>query len=123
MRINISSFADAGNFQKERIVIRVGADIDLGEYAVFCTALSKDGKATSGRKMAYWFPDGDVKKEDLVVLYTKRGNSSKKELSDGRTAHFFYWGDDRAVWGGNGNAAVLLHVAGWTTKSPSNDSD
>lgn len=122
MKVKISSFADAGIFQKERVIFKVEADVELGMYAVFCTALSSSGKATAGRKTAYWFPDGEIKKDDLVVLYTKRGDSSTKELSNGRTAHFFYWGGDQAMWGNGGNGAVLLHASEWNVK-PSSSSD
>ena len=118
MKIKITSFADAGNFQKERMVMKIESDLDLGQYAVFCTAIADNGDATSGRKTAYWFPDGEIKRNDLVVLYSKRGVSSTKDLGEGRTAHFFYWGDDRAMWGEMGNGAVLLKVAEWSKKVP-----
>jgi hypothetical protein len=118
MKLNITSFADAGNFQKERIVLKADAEIGLGEYAVFCTTVSASGDAMSGRKTAYWFPDGTIKKNDLVVLYSKKGTASKKDLNGGRTAHFFYWGDDHSMWGGTGNGAVVLRVAEWAKKVP-----
>lgn len=118
MKLKISSFADAGNFQKERLVIKVESDTDIGDYAAFCSAISSEGKATSGRKNAYWFPDGDVKSGDLVVLYTKRGTASMKELEGGRTAHFYYWGQENSLWGSASNAAVILRVAEWTFKTP-----
>ena len=68
--IGIGSFADPGNLQKERIVLRVRADIDLGEYAVFCSPVSSDGNPTAGHAIACWFPDALVKSGDLVVPYT-----------------------------------------------------
>lgn len=117
MKLKISSYADAGDFQKERVIFKASLDMELGEYAVFCSSLSSSGGVTSGRKTAYWFPDGAIKKDDLVVLYTKRGSSSTKELAGTRTAHFFYWGDDHALWGGAGNVAVLLHVSEWSKKT------
>jgi len=118
MKIEISSFADAGDYQRERIVIRVQSDVDIGEYAVFCSAVSSEGNPTAGRKQAYWFPDGIVKSGDLVVLYTKRGTTSRKELKPGRTAHFYYWGQEMALWGGAGNAAVVLQIEDWNSKMP-----
>jgi len=118
MKLKISSFADAGNFPKERLVLRADADLELGEYAVFCSALSSNNKVTSGRKTAFWFPDGPIKKGDLVVLYTKKGTERTKEISDGKTAHFHYWNDDRAMWGSTGNAAVVLKVSEWTKSAP-----
>jgi hypothetical protein len=118
MKIKITSFADPGNFQKERIVMKAESDLDLGQYAMFCSAISSKGGVTAGRKTAYWFPDGEVKKNDLVVLYSKKGAASTKDLGEGRTAHFFYWGDDRAMWAGTGNGAVLLRVAEWAKNVP-----
>jgi hypothetical protein len=121
MNLKISSFADAGNFSKERVILKVESDSDVGDYVLLCTALSSDRKATSGKKLAYWFPDGPVNKNDLVVLYTKKGTSSTKALESGKTVHFFYWGEDHSIWGGNGNAAVLMSADAWIMKSPSDD--
>jgi len=118
MKIEISSFADAGNYQNERLVIKVQSDIDIGEYAVFCSAVSTEGDPTSGRKNAYWFPDGSVKSGDLVVLYTKRGTTSTKKLTGARTAHFYYWGEEKALWGSADNAAVLLSIDEWNYEIP-----
>ncbi len=80
MKLKISSFSDAGNQQKERLIIKLNADIEIGEYVVFCSRTSSDGNPTSGRKIAYWFPDGSIQSGDLVILYTKQGNTSTKEL-------------------------------------------
>jgi hypothetical protein len=118
MNLEISSFADGGTFAKERLILKARADLDLGKYAVFCTALTVEKVATSGKKLAYWFPDEEIKANDLVVLYTKRGTASKKEIETGRTAHFFYWGEDHALWGGAGNGAVVLQVSRWAKKVP-----
>jgi hypothetical protein len=70
MNLDIRSFADAGNYPKERLVINVLRDTDIGEYAVLCSPVGSDGNPTPGGKIAYWFPDGDVKAGDIVVLYT-----------------------------------------------------
>jgi hypothetical protein len=113
MNVEISSFADAGNIQKERVVIKVLKDLDIGDYAVFCSAVSAAGNATSGLQKAYWFPDGTVKSGDLVVLYTKQGNNSTKALDGGGTAYFYYWRQDRALWDGN-NGAAILEISEWT---------
>ncbi|MGA9765749.1 MAG: hypothetical protein WBQ49_13890 [Rhodomicrobium sp.] len=118
MKLKISSFSDAGNQQKERLIIKLNADIEIGEYVVFCSRTSSDGNPTSGRKIAYWFPDGSIQSGDLVILYTKQGNTSTKELSDGRTAHFFYWGEGEALWDNYQNTAVILRVSDWICKSP-----
>jgi hypothetical protein len=118
MKLEISSFADPGDHQKERLVIKVLADLDIGAYAVFRSSLGSDGNPTSGRSTAYWFPDDAVKSGDLAVLYTKSGQGGKKDIGGGRTAHFYYWGLDNATWGTSGNTAVILRVAEWIHAAP-----
>jgi hypothetical protein len=115
MMVEISSFADAGIHDKERLIIKALSDLDIGKYAVFRSGIS-DGKPISGSKIAYWFPDQQVKSGDSVVLYTKTGKSSKKEMPDGHTAHFFYWHRDSSLWGTGEHTAVVLRVAEWIHK-------
>ncbi len=66
--------------------------------------------------MPIGFPMASLNAGDLVVLYTKRGKSSVKKLNSGNTAHFYYWGEANALWGGVGNCAVLLAVEDWIFK-------
>lgn len=122
MKLEISSFADGGVFDKERVVLKALSDVDIGSYALLCSAITSERTPTAGNKSCYWFPDKQVKAGDLVVLYTKRGTSSTKDLKEGRTAHFYYWGMQNALWGGNGNGAVLLNVSGWKFKIPADES-
>lgn len=118
MNLEISSFAEAGNIQRERLVIKVLKDVDIGEYAVLWSSLSSEGQATSGPKKAYWFPDKLVKSGDLVVLYTKHGSSSTKALDGGKTAHFYYWKQDKALWDSK-HGAVVLEISNWSYASSS----
>ncbi len=118
MKLKIMSFPDAGDLQKERVVMKAEADLDIGQYAAFLTNL-QDGSASSGRQTAFWFPDGDVKLNDFVVLYSKHGKESTKVISGTRTAHFFYWGYDTAQWVPDGtNGLVVLKVSEWIKGSP-----
>jgi hypothetical protein len=113
MMLEISSFANPGVIENERLVIKVLSDLDIGSYAVLSSAVSDEKAPTSGRKAAYWFPDQAVKSGDLIVLYTKSGKNSKKDISNGHTAHFFYWGYKEPMWGSL-RTAVILRVAEWT---------
>jgi hypothetical protein len=117
MKLQIRSFADVGIQDKERLIVGVLSDLDIGGFAVFCSHLSSTGSPTSGRKSAYWFPDRGVKQGDLVVLYTKKGKTSTKELESGHTAHFFYWGLGESIWTEQ-NSAVLLEIKDWIHKAP-----
>jgi len=112
--VEISSVADPGVGEKERLVIKALAEVDIGKYAVFVSSVSSSGSPTAGWKTAYWFPDAAIKSGDLIVLYTKSGESSKKDLGSGRTAHFYYWGLDKTLWGTGKKTAVILRIAEWT---------
>jgi len=115
--LRILSFADVGNLDKERIALIADTDLTVGDYAVFLSKVTASGKVTSGHKQAFWFPDGDVKEGDMVVLYSKKGVSATKELPDGQTAHFFYWGMTAPMWTSDKVAAVVLHVESWDFRS------
>lgn len=115
----ISSFADAGDLNKERVVLKATEDIDIGRFILLRSKMSDNGHPISGSKDAYWFPDKTVNRGDLIVVYTKAGTSSTKSLNSGGTAHFYYWHRKTAFWGpGSGNVAVLLEAPVWTSKSP-----
>lgn len=117
MKIEIQSVADKGNNQKERLVLKVRSGSDIGEYLLIQTGYN-DGGVTIGTFYTYWFPYKSVSPGDLVVLYTKSGKDSEKDLSGGRKAHFFYWGIDNAIWNRRDRAPVLLHAPEWVSKSP-----
>jgi hypothetical protein len=117
MKIDIQSVADKGNFQKERLVLKVKADTNIGDYLVIQTGFH-DGEVTIGTYNTFWFPYKSVSAGDLVVLYTKSGKENVKELNGSRKAHFFYWGLSSALWRGVDRAPVLLHAPEWISKSP-----
>ena len=112
MMLEITSFADPGVIENERLVVKVLSDLDIGSYAVLLSGVSDAKTPISGRKTAYWFPDQEVKSGDLIVLYTKSGTRSKKEIANGHTAHFYYWGLKEPIWG-TLRTAVILRVAEW----------
>ena len=119
MKLEIRSFADAGELSRERLVLRALDDLDIGSYVVMRSKKADDGSPTSGSKDAYWFPDIEVKSGDLVVLYTRKGKAAKKSMSNGRTAHFYYWRKTQTFWEAEKkNTAVLLNVRNWTNQAP-----
>jgi hypothetical protein len=116
MKLEITSYSDAGNSGKERLILKALSDVDIGDYIIFCSHVSNSGGPVAGRKTAYWFPDEKLKTGDLLALYTKKGADSKKKISGDRTAHFYYWGLETTIWGGSGNVAVLLLTSDWASK-------
>ena len=120
MQLELKSFADAGVLDKERLIIRVLADVNIGSYVVLRSKKNDNGMPISGTKDAYWFPDVKVSRGDLIVLYTKRGTSSKKVLEgSGGMAHFYYWSKGSPFWGADSsNTAVLIYADSWASESP-----
>jgi hypothetical protein len=102
-----------GDRHNERLIIKVIADTDIGDYLVLRTRSESTGPS-SGSVYAYWFPDKVVKAGDLVVLYTKTGMDSTRTSKGGSTSHFLYWGakNNDSLWVDD-MAAVLLHAPDW----------
>jgi len=112
VNLKLKSLADKGNPQKERLIIRVLNDTNVGEFMVLRTGFV-NGQVTVGVSNTFWFPDTMVKAGDLVVLYSKSGAITEKVLESGNKAHFFYWGQDSALWEVDDIAVVLLHAPVW----------
>ncbi|MCH2451067.1 MAG: hypothetical protein MK198_13095 [Gracilimonas sp.] len=112
MRVKIKSISDSGNIKKERIVMKVLSNTNIGNYSLFESETISDGVTTSLLDV-FWFPDKKVEAGDLVVLYTKSGNQNEKQIKNGNTAHFFYWESNNAKWKGSESAPVLLEIADW----------
>jgi hypothetical protein len=116
MNLSLVSFADSGNLERERVVLKVTGDDDVGTYIALCSESGEPRIASSGKNLAFWFPETAVKEGDIVVLYTKSGEESKKDIGDGHTAYFFYWGLPNPVWGTSDMALVLIETNEYTVE-------
>lgn len=116
MNLKLKSVAEKGNFEKERLVINVLNDADVGDYILMQTGIS-DGNVNIAVSGTYWFPNQPVNAGDIVVLYTKSGTNKSKDLDGGRRAHFFYWGKAAAIWNKPSKAAVLALAPTWASAS------
>ena len=113
MKLEIKSIEGIGDPTRERVVMRAKADLDMTVYAVFCCKFGKAAAPIAGPIVAvYWFGPKELKKGDLVVLYTKAGDRAEKTTDDGRTSHFYYWGKNETIWDDN-RKPVLVHTDDW----------
>ena len=115
MRLAILSVANKGDLKKERLVLQVCADADIGEYILLQTVY--ESGLTTHTYNTYWFPDKKVKTGDIVVVYTKEGRENEM-YENGHRIHFLYWGLPMPIWSVEDRAPVLLHAPEWTSKSP-----
>lgn len=115
MNIEILSVKDAGNKEKERVVLNVVKDADLGDFIIATSVATSDDTISPNLKNIYWLPNKSVKAGDLVVVYTKKGKQRKIENKDGSTSYFCYW-DLADSLASNDAATVVLFEATWTNK-------
>jgi len=117
MTLKLSHIENAGNLETERVVFQAKSDLSLGKYLVLQGKKSPDGGVYSGIiPAAFWFITMDVKRDDIIVLYSKSGVQSQKQaVSEGSTSYFFYWGLSSAVWTAEFKpVAVLAATWEWT---------
>ncbi len=117
MKIRIRYVADAGNKERERLVLRAASTTDIGDFMLVRTGFI-DEDVTTEVKDSFWFPYKRVAADDLIVLYSKAGRPKEKPLDGGRTAHFFFWGRPEALWGTDDVAPVLLYAPEWASQAP-----
>lgn len=116
MQFRIGYVADKGDLDRERLVLQAKRNADIGDFLLIRTSV-EDGEVTTDVSDSLWFPYRPVRTGDLVVVYTKSGADRKKRIEGGRTAHFFYWGQDASLWGDEEFAPVLLHAPDWVSKA------
>jgi hypothetical protein len=111
IKVTIKSINSVGDLERERIVLKALDDCDVGLYAIFATKRGASTKTVQAGKIPYcfWLPDKAVKKNDLIIVYTKKGKASVKQNPSGATSHFLYWGEDHPIWA-NERTAVLCEV-------------
>jgi hypothetical protein len=118
MSFRLVGIREAGDAQKERVVIRAISGADIGKYMLAVTRL-KDGVALSGRSVAsFWFPDKLLSEGDLVVVYSKIGKASEKVNLDGKKTYFFYMGSDIPFFKDPLRSVVLMKIEGWNMSVP-----
>jgi hypothetical protein len=113
MKVQITSVRDAGNLEKERVVMKVLEPTNIGLYTLLQTGYA-NGKVNIDVKRTYWFPYKPISSGDFVVLYTKKGKNSEKDINQAKS-HFFYWELPEPIWSDADTAAVLLHSPEWQT--------
>ena len=101
MTLRLLSIEGSGDIERERVVLRATAEVDIGRYAIFNANKSERGEPYSGNiPYTYWFPFKHIKDGDLVVLYTKEGTKSEKTLELWKHIIFLLLGTCQAKVGG-----------------------
>ena len=117
MKVRIQYVADPGNLDRERLVMRVLKNVDIGHFMLVRTGF-EDNEVTTDVRNAFWFPYGRLQEGDMVVVYSKKGRDGQRQLDDGHQAHLFHWDQDSSLWNDEHVAPVLLHAPRWEGKAP-----
>lgn len=100
----------------ERLVLDVINDCRLGRFVVIDTTYDENGSVSNKNRHMYLFSTQTVKKGDLVVLYTKKGDNTSRKNINGSISYFYFWGLDSTVWNNEGDEASLLHIDAFERK-------
>ena len=111
MKIEFTSFGDAGNIEDERIGFRVLESCDLKFFAVYHTRKTENG-FYNRPKHVFWFYPKNVTVGDEIVLYTKKGTDNIEERDD-HTVHFLYWGLEDSIIK-EGDCIVISEISDWS---------
>jgi len=112
MKIKLVEIKDPGNKDKERIILKVLNETDLGNYLIAVSTEETDQTISTDLRNVKWLDDQPLKVGDLVVIYTKSGNKGKIENSDGSVSYFYYWSLEEPL-GNINDAGVLLFETSW----------
>ncbi len=118
MTVELVGIEDAGNIEKERLVLKASAHDQLGNYAIFRCEADEDGLPYSGNiSKTFWFPNRMLAAGDLVILYTRQGRDSRKKDEGGHTSYFYYWDLDEPLWT-IGAMPVVVQTPDWELGKP-----
>ena len=113
MNIEIKNVLDVGVLARERVVLRVIRDANVGDFLLAQGMTQTDGAVSQAIRPLLWFPDELVKAGDLVVVYTKAGRPKTKTNADESTSRFYYLGLEKSVWSAPKRAALLAYIEEW----------
>lgn len=112
MEIVLKSIGDKGDLNNERMGFNVLTTCELKYFLVVRTKKTNNGFQNTGTDY-FWFLPQQVKANDKVVLYSKKGQNSVNENSDGSRTFFFYWGLSLPIFINEDDIVVLANVKNW----------
>lgn len=113
MDIKILELKDPKIKEKERLILSVTKDTDLGKYMIAESTVFSDGTISSKIRNTLWLADQPLKTGDQVVIYTKGGTTGKIDNPDGSTSYFYYW-NLNAPLGEKEDSVFVVYETSWT---------
>ncbi|MCK4227623.1 hypothetical protein J2N90_04220 [Enterobacter asburiae] len=114
MNIRVLNVVGHGELDKEHIVLTSNAQANLWDYILSDSTYHGDGSVSNKHRHVFDFDELaaiTLKKDDLVLLFTKNGKFGIHTLPSGAKAYFIYWGLNETVWNKDGDEAILIKVS------------
>lgn len=111
MSLKIYNIQNHGDSEKEYVLLEATADVNIHKYMIADRTFKKDGELSNVHRHTFRFPSIDVKKDEYVVLHTRKGTPGTGKLNTGEKTYRFFWGSDAPFWNDtNVEQAELLEV-------------
>lgn len=121
MKLKLIKIVDNGTHDSEKVLISVTEDANLQFYLIRDTTYSSKDRLSNEWVHSYKFLNQDVKKGDKIILFTKVGTKSSRDIGNGNTEYTYYWGLDSCVWNNDGDVAVLYEIVAWESIPVNNE--
>ena len=113
MKLKILGIRDAGRLQDERVLFEADDDGNVGAYVVLVSRVVGENRVSSLLRNPYWFPDRDIKKGDLIVLYSRAGTYNAIDNKDASKSHFFYIGSMQPLYQNDADCVIVMESNPW----------
>jgi hypothetical protein len=113
MKVEMISVHNQGNYEHEYVLMRVQKNCNIGHYMLADSTYTSDDRVSNKLRHTFWIPDKEVRRGELVSVWTKIGTNITTKNNDGETVHRFFWGLKTSVWNDKGDCAVLFELTTW----------
>jgi hypothetical protein len=104
---------ERGAPNKEAVVVKAGADLNLGSYILITGYRQQDGTILPYFTNVFRFGPAVVKANDWLFIYTGSGTNSKRRSTDDRyDIYVAHWGQPYTLFANESIVPVLLRTNG-----------
>lgn len=111
MALKIRSIHGHGDKDSEYVILDVVESCWLDAYVILDTTYRTSNIINNKHRHVFLFPTKQVKKDDVIYLYTKKGSDHSTTYSYSSNTHKLYWNLNQAVWNDSGDKALLIRIA------------
>ena len=108
MDLKITLVGGQGDEKVEYVALQAKKDCNLSSYMIFDNTYTSDGSASNKHRHVFTFPNWEVKKDEIIILFTKSGVKTRGKTKDGKPVSYFYWGLKSSVWNEGGDKVHLI---------------